>query len=104
MTTSKNKPNATHQPERRPRETRYFEAVNSAKPFSRGFPKGDQGNVEGAAKAVARGYVRKAQGIDRTGEHEKVLWTVVAMPRIPGVAMVPFQVFKGDHTTRRNEK
>lgn len=88
---------------KRPYSTLYFSAVNSAKPQSRGHPKHEDGSIEGAAKAVARGYVRKVQCIDR--EKDRVLWTVKAGERVRGIHIIPVLVERGEGNespTRRN--
>jgi hypothetical protein len=93
------KPKAKAAPERRPRETRYWTDARWRKPqvVTRGFCKSDEGSIEGAARRVARGLASKVQSIDRsTPGHDKVLWTVKALPRIPGVPIIPYSVVKGD--------
>lgn len=88
---------------KRPRETRYFGNASYRNPrlaVSKGFPKSEDGSIEGAARAVARGYARKVQCIDRIEHPGKVLWTVKALPRIPGVSIVPYEVIRGDDADR----
>lgn len=92
----------------RPFETRYFGDGRYKKDKyigSRGFPKSESGSIDGAAKAVAKGYVRKVQCVDRH-HGDKVLWTVVARPKVPGVKIVPYDVIRGDdeRPSRRKEK
>lgn len=82
---------------KRPYETRYFGSISMRDPskaVSRGFPKAEEGSIEGAAKAVAKGWVRKVQCIERSTE--RVLWTVKAGPRVRGVNIIPTVVTRGD--------
>lgn len=80
--------------EKRPFETRYWCDMRLTKPVTRGFPKAEIGSIEGASKAVAKGYVNKVQCIDR--EQEKVVWTVKRGEKVRGVNIRPVLVFKGD--------
>lgn len=87
--------------ERRPFETRYFGNANMRNPklaLSRGFPKAEAGSIEGAAKAVAKGFVNKVQCIDR--ENERVVWTVKRGERVRGVNIRPVEVYRGDPDER----
>lgn len=81
---------------KRPYETRYWVDSRRRAPISRGFPKAEDGSIEGAAKAVARGYANKVQCIDRIEHPGRVLWTVKAGPRVPGVHIRPVEVIRGD--------
>ena len=79
-------------------ETRYFGRARYKRlqyAVSRGFPKSEDGSIEGAAKAVARGYVDKVQCIDRWN-HDRVKWTVKAGQPVPGVRIRPVIVIRGD--------
>jgi hypothetical protein len=78
----------------RPYETRYWVDGRRKSPISRGFPKAQEGSIEGAARAVASGFASKVQCITRPGG--RVLWTVKAGPRVPGVRVVPVHVERGD--------
>lgn len=81
----------------RPFETRYYGNVLHVNPryaISRGFPKGEEGSIKGAAKAVAQGYVHKVQCIDRTTNEP--IWTVLRGNKVRGVNIYPVLVFKHD--------
>lgn len=86
-------------------ETRYFGDGRYKKAKfigSRGFPKSEEGSIDGASKAVAKGYVAKVQCIDRFNG-DKVLWTVIGKPKVPGVKIRPYDVIRGDdERPRRN--
>lgn len=75
-------------------ETRYWIDRRLNKPITRGFPKSEEGGIEGAAKAVAKGLASKVQRIHRpTGYVE---WTVLRGPKVRGVAVYPTEVIRGD--------
>lgn len=67
----------------RPFETRYYLDGRTKKPVTKGFPKSQDGVIKGASNAVMRGLCFKVQCINR--ETEKVLWTVYAGPKVPGL-------------------
>jgi len=79
---------------KRPYETRYWVDSRRTQPITRGFPKAEAGSIDGAARAVARGFCNKVQCIER--ETAKVLWTVKRGPRVPGVHIRPVEVIRGD--------
>lgn len=78
----------------RPYETRYFIDSRKTKPVTRGFPKRQDGSIEGAAKAVAKGFANKVQCVDRNAD--RVIWTVKRGPKVPGVQIRPVLVERGD--------
>lgn len=85
----------------RPYETRYWVDARLKRPISRGFPKAEVGSIEGASKAIARGFASKVDCIDRsTGE---VQWMVKAGQRVRGVSIVPVEVFRRDPDLKRRE-
>jgi hypothetical protein len=64
------------------------------KPTTRGYPKAEEGSIEGAAKAVAKGWVAKVRRVHRdTG---RVEWTVTRGEKVRGVNIWPIDVVKGD--------
>lgn len=79
---------------KRPYETRYWVDRRLNKPISHGFPKSEQGGIEGAAKAVAKGLASKVQRIRRSDEH--VEWTVLRGEKVRGVNIYPTIVIRGD--------
>lgn len=86
-------------------ETRYFGSTRYKRTRfigSRGFPKTENGSIDGAAKAVAKGFVDKVQCIDRFSD--KVKWTVKALPRVPGVNIRPYEVIRGDDERLRSKE
>lgn len=79
---------------KRPFETRYWVDRRKGKPLVRGFPKGEAGSVDGAAKAAAKGLVSKVQCVDR--HTEQVLWTVIRGNKVPGRNLWSVTAHKGD--------
>lgn len=83
---------------KRPYETRYWIDARHTNPITKGFPKAEEGSIQGAGRVVARGLATKVQCIDReTGE---VLWTVKRTPRVRGVNIRGLEVFRGDPDDR----
>lgn len=86
----------------RPYETRYWIDARKTKPVTKGFPKHEDGSIEGAGRAVARGFASKVQCIER--ETGRVLWTVKRAPRVPGVHIRGLEVHRGDPDERPSRK
>lgn len=63
-------------------------------PFGKGFPKSENGSIEGVAKQVMKGRITKGGCYDRVkGEY---LWTVERGQRIPGTNVFQPIVTKGE--------
>lgn len=79
---------------RRDFETRYWFGQYRTKPESRGFPKKEDGSIVGASKAIGRGLASMVQCVDRNSG--KVIWTIKRGKKVPGVAVYPTIVVRGD--------
>lgn len=79
---------------KRPFQTRYWYGNRLLKkPTTSGFPKREEGSIDGAMKAAGKGWVSKVECIDRnTGE---VLWTVVRGNKVPGRNVYSVAAHKG---------
>lgn len=78
----------------RPFETRYWVDRRLTKPITSGYPKQEQGSIDGAMKAAGKGLVSKVQCIDRTSGD--VVWTVVRGNKVPGRNVYSVNAHKGD--------
>lgn len=76
--------------------TDYFGRLNASKPSMHnhpGFPKGEDGSIDGVMKAVAKGYIAKGACYDRV--EGKYLWTVRRGPKVPGTRLYTPLIEKG---------
>lgn len=64
-------------------------------PFTRGFPGSESGSVEAAGRLIMTGRVAKIRCTDRT--RDRVIWTLVRGPRVPGTPLFSVLPFRGDH-------
>jgi hypothetical protein len=81
-------------------ETRYWVDRRLNKPISHGFPTSEEGGINGAAKAVGKGLASKVQRIHR--DSGKVEWTIIRLPKVPGVNIYPYDVIRGDDEKKRS--
>jgi hypothetical protein len=59
-----------------------------------GFPKTQEGSIEGVAKLVMKGWITKGACYDRvTGEY---LWTVERGQKVPGTPLYAVVIWKGE--------
>lgn len=81
-------------------QTRYWldEARREPTRYARGFPKTEDGSLEGVGRLVMKGWIAKGQCFDwRTG---RVLWTVKRGPKVPGTNLYSVLPYRGDPDER----
>lgn len=76
--------------------TRYWVDQRRKQPirYAQGFPKTEDGSMEGAGRLILKGWISKAQCYDRV--LGKVLWTLKRGPKLPGTNIHTVLPFKGD--------
>lgn len=75
-------------------ETRYWIDSRVTRPITSGFPKIEDGSIEGAGRVILRGLASKISCIDRvTGQ---VLWTVKRGTKVPGTRIYNVIAVKGN--------
>lgn len=98
MATRKERPFTAYDGSERLRryQTRYWLDARKAEPLrsSKGFPKTEDGSLEGVGRLALKGWIAKAQCFDwHTGT---VLWTVRRGAKVPGTNVYQVHVNKGD--------
>jgi hypothetical protein len=72
----------------------YHNRLHKPSPYGRGFPKSEDGSIEGVAKLVMKGWITKGACFDRV--KGKYLWTVERGPRIEGTPLYQPIISKGE--------
>jgi hypothetical protein len=67
-------------------------------PWSRGYPRAEEGSIEGAGRVVLKGYAAKVQCFDRV--KGRVVWTVKRGARVPGTHLYEVIASQGDPDTK----
>lgn len=77
-------------------QTRYWldEARREPSRYARGFPKTEDGSLEGVGRLAMKGWIAKAQCFDwKSGT---VLWTIKRGPKVRDTNLYTVHAFKGD--------
>lgn len=76
--------------------TRYWFDARFREPArgSSGFPRSEDGSIEGAGRVIMKGYCAKVQCYDRV--LGRVLWTLKRGPKVPGTRLFSVLPFRGD--------
>jgi hypothetical protein len=77
-------------------QTRYWLDARKAEPLRnhKGFPKTEDGSLEGVGRLALKGWIAKAQCFDWV--EGKVLWTVKRGAKVAGANLYSVHTFKGD--------
>jgi hypothetical protein len=93
---------STKYPDKGKFKTLYWHDNRNKRPWTSGFPWSEEGGIDGAAKAVAKGLASKVQRVHR--ESNKVEWTIKALPKVKGVKIIPYEVISGDDVKPSRKK
>jgi len=76
--------------------TRYWFDARMKEPsrFARGYPKAEDGSIEGAGRVIMKGYCAKVQCYDRV--EGRVLWTLRRGPKLAGTRLFTVTFHRGE--------